>query len=69
MYSKTLKACILYYIDIGFCLSAREALAHHLVLNMPDRADWKACQLSKDAEIDMVNGFREKFRNYDFTLD
>ena len=56
-------------IVCDWCGDSREAMAHHRVLNMPDRADWKTCQVSKSTEIEMVSAFRETFKKYDFTLE
>jgi hypothetical protein len=50
----------------GLC---SEALAQQLVLNMPDRVDWKFCQVSKAEEIEMAAKFRLVFKKYDFTLE
>ncbi|KAM7515640.1 hypothetical protein LguiA_005223 [Lonicera macranthoides] len=41
----------------------REVLAG--LLNMPDRADWKNCKLSKEEETKMVEKFKNDFEEYD----
>jgi hypothetical protein len=59
-----------FRISKGFPLQfGREALAHQLVLNMPDRVDWKTCQTAKSQETEMVAEFRKVFKSFDFTLD
>jgi len=47
----------------------REAMAHASLLNMPDRIDWKQCTSSKSQETERASSFRQKFKNFDFTLD
>ncbi|XP_053385188.1 CWF19-like protein 1 isoform X3 [Mercenaria mercenaria] len=47
----------------------REVLASHGVLNMPERADWKVCSMSKTQEASLAAEFKSKFKKYDFTLE
>ncbi|KAL5479933.1 hypothetical protein EMCRGX_G023536 [Ephydatia muelleri] len=45
----------------------REVLASPLLLNIPDRVDWKACSTSKEEETQAAKAFRKTFQPYDFT--
>lgn len=66
----TIKEYLVYMVICYCCVVFifREALALSSVLNMPDRADWKNCQTSKDEENKMVAKFRQGFKKFDFTL-
>ncbi|XP_072022054.1 CWF19-like protein 1 [Amphiura filiformis] len=44
----------------------REVLASSEILDMTERADWKACDVSKEEATDMTAVFREKFNKFDF---
>ncbi|XP_075066329.1 CWF19-like protein 1 isoform X2 [Mixophyes fleayi] len=46
----------------------REVLASEAILNIPTRADWKACKLSRDEEEDQAKAFRREFEPFDFSL-
>lgn len=46
----------------------REILADRLILNLPDKIDWKECSLGKDEETDLTKKFKSEFKSYDFTL-
>lgn len=35
------------------------------LLNMADRADWRNCKLSKEDELQMVEEFKNGFREFD----
>jgi hypothetical protein len=41
----------------------REVLAG--LLSMADRADWRNCKVSKEEEIQMVDDFKQGFREFD----
>ncbi|XP_002732856.1 CWF19-like protein 1 [Saccoglossus kowalevskii] len=59
----------LHRIKKGFPLQfGREVLASPEILDMPERADWKACSVSKEAEASMAADFRDKFKAFDFNL-
>ena len=45
--------------------TCREVLAHPTILNVPDRIDWKSCQLTKDEETTETKSFRAEFRSFD----
>jgi len=44
-------------------------MAHASLLNMPDRVDWKQCTSTKAQETERAANFRQKFKQFDFTLD
>ncbi|XP_063784574.1 CWF19-like protein 1 isoform X2 [Pseudophryne corroboree] len=46
----------------------REVLASEALLNIPTRADWKACKLSHEEEEDQAKSFRREFEPFDFSL-
>ncbi|XP_071957157.1 CWF19-like protein 1 [Antedon mediterranea] len=46
----------------------REAMACPALLNMPDRANWKACSISKEEEAQNASMFRKQFQQFDFNL-
>lgn len=43
----------------------REVLAG--LLNVPDKADWKSCTLSKENEVKAAESFKKRFENFDPT--
>lgn len=47
----------------------REVLASETILNVPDKADWRQCQISKEEEETLARRFRKDFEPFDFTLD
>ncbi|XP_053439157.1 CWF19-like protein 1 isoform X1 [Nycticebus coucang] len=47
----------------------REVLASETILNIPDKADWRQCQMSKEDEETLARCFRKDFEPFDFTLD
>nr|XP_054292876.1 CWF19-like protein 1 isoform X3 [Pongo pygmaeus] len=47
----------------------REVLASEAILNVPDKSDWRQCQISKEDEETLARCFRKDFEPYDFTLD
>lgn len=47
----------------------REVLASEAILNIPDKADWRQCQISKEEEETLARRFRKDFEPFDFTLD
>ena len=60
----------LYLKKMGFQCSVlcdREVLASPLLLNIPDRVDWKACSTSKEEETQAAKAFRKTFQPFDFT--
>ncbi|XP_075551882.1 CWF19-like protein 1 [Dermacentor variabilis] len=60
---------LLHRIKKNFPLQfGREVLACEEVLNLPDKADWKDCKMSRDEEVSMVAEFRRQFEPFDFTL-
>ncbi|KAH7932374.1 hypothetical protein HPB51_029324 [Rhipicephalus microplus] len=60
---------LLHRIKKNFPLQfGREVLACEEVLNLPDKADWKDCKMSRDEEVAMVAEFRKQFEPFDFTL-
>jgi len=46
----------------------REVLASRGLLNKAERADWKACQCSREEEEMVANRFRKQFEPFDFTV-
>lgn len=57
-------------INKGFPLQfGREVLASSDLLDMPERVDWKACQLSQEEEMQQTKEFRKAFSSFDFTLE
>lgn len=52
------------YWDVCFY---REVLASPLLLNIPDRVDWKACSTSKEEETQAAKAFRKQYQPFDFT--
>lgn len=49
-------------------LVCREVLASEAILNIPTRADWKACKLSQGEEESLAKSFRGEFEPHDFSL-
>ncbi|XP_018418197.1 PREDICTED: CWF19-like protein 1 isoform X2 [Nanorana parkeri] len=47
----------------------REVLASEVILNIPTRADWKACKLSQDEEESQAKAFQREFKPFDFSLE
>ncbi|XP_065750296.1 CWF19-like protein 1 isoform X2 [Phocoena phocoena] len=47
----------------------REVLASEAILNIPDKSDWRQCQISKEEEETLARHFRKDFEPFDFTLD
>ncbi|XP_005602360.1 CWF19-like protein 1 isoform X2 [Equus przewalskii] len=47
----------------------REVLASEAILNIPDKSDWRQCQISKEEEETLACRFRKDFEPFDFTLD
>ncbi|XP_038053166.1 CWF19-like protein 1 [Patiria miniata] len=44
----------------------REVMASEDLLDMPDRANWKACSMEKEEEARLAQEFRKKFAPFDF---
>ncbi|GFU28835.1 CWF19-like protein 1 [Nephila pilipes] len=65
------KKCIgklLHVIDGNFPLQfGRMMLASRDILNVPNRIDWKECEMSPDEELQVAESFRRHFKKYDFT--
>ena len=51
------------------CPLCREVLASEAILNIPEKADWRQCQTSKDEEEALARRFRKDFEPFDVTLD
>ncbi|XP_036294744.1 CWF19-like protein 1 isoform X3 [Pipistrellus kuhlii] len=47
----------------------REVLASEAILNIPDKSDWRQCQISKEEEETLARRFRKDFEPFDFTVD
>ena len=47
----------------------REVLASSLILNVPEKVDWKNCSASKEEEMVVVENMRKQFQPFDFTDD
>ncbi|XP_017535746.1 CWF19-like protein 1 isoform X2 [Manis javanica] len=47
----------------------REVLASEAILNIPDKSDWRQCQISKEEEETLALRFRKDFEPFDFSLD
>eukprot|EP00088_Acartia_fossae_P069650 TRINITY_DN9155_c0_g1_i3.p1 TRINITY_DN9155_c0_g1~~TRINITY_DN9155_c0_g1_i3.p1 ORF type:complete len:523 (+),score=146.82 TRINITY_DN9155_c0_g1_i3:40-1608(+) len=57
-------------VNPGFPIQfGRDVLCGPDLLDMPDRVDWRNCQLSKEEETDQVKEFRKKFSPFDFTME
>ncbi|ESP05129.1 hypothetical protein LOTGIDRAFT_205527 [Lottia gigantea] len=60
---------LLHRISKNFPLQfGREVLAESGILNMPERADWKNCKISREEETEQTLDFKTLFQSYDFTL-
>lgn len=44
-------------------------MASEAILNIPDKSDWRQCQISKEEEEILAQRFRKDFEPFDFTLD
>ncbi|KAK7810934.1 hypothetical protein U0070_013588 [Myodes glareolus] len=55
--------------DIKQVKQEGEVLASEAILNVPDKADWRQCQISKEEEETLARRFRKDFEPFDFTLD
>ncbi|KAM8786881.1 uncharacterized protein C2orf78-like [Rhynchonycteris naso] len=47
----------------------REVLASEAIINIPDKSDWRQCQISKEEEETLARRVRKDFEPFDFTLD
>ena len=54
---------------IGCNIGCREVLAAPLVLNLPNRINWKSCLAAKDEETKAALKMRKTFEPFDFTAD
>ena len=52
----------------SLCFLCREVLASEAILNIPDKSDWRQCQISKEEEETLARRFRKDFEPFDFTL-
>ena len=48
---------------------SREVLDSPLILNVPNKVNWKNCVLPKEQETEMTVKFRDNFQPFDFTLE
>jgi len=63
------KEKMLHRIGKGFALQfGREALCEPSILNMPERVDWKSCQLDREEEKATATEFKSHFRPFDFNF-
>lgn len=46
----------------------REVLASEVILNIPEKADWKQCKYSHEEEEAQARAFRKSFEPFDFSL-
>lgn len=53
----------------SLCSLCREVLASEAILNIPDKSDWRQCQISKEEEETLALRFRKDFEPFDFSLD
>jgi len=44
----------------------REVLADEVLLNQPDKVDWRNCAVSKEKEKELAKQFQQDFRSFDF---
>lgn len=65
----TLEGGFHHYTHFLFFVLCREVLASEAILNIPEKADWRQCQTSKDEEEALARRFRKDFEPFDFTLD
>lgn len=56
------------YISVDILLD-REVMASVQLLDMPERVDWKACKPNRQEEETQAEDFRNKFEQFDFTLE
>ncbi|XP_048727502.1 CWF19-like protein 1 [Ostrea edulis] len=60
----------LHRISRNFPLQfGREVMAGVQLLNMPERVDWKACKPTREQEEIYAEDFKNKFEQFDFTLE
>ena len=57
------------HLIIEYFSLSREVLASPLILNVPNKVNWKNCTLSKEEETEMTLKFRDNFQPFDFTLE
>jgi Protein similar to CwfJ C-terminus 2 len=55
----------IYIVNI---LVFREAMVGPSLLDMPEKVDWKDCQVSKEVEKEYAVKFRDEFQPFDFTV-
>uniref|UniRef100_A0A0L8G1K5 Cwf19-like C-terminal domain-containing protein n=1 Tax=Octopus bimaculoides TaxID=37653 RepID=A0A0L8G1K5_OCTBM len=56
-------------ISKGFPLQfGRDVLASPILLNMPERINWKSCTESQEEEKQMAQEFKKKFKDFDFNF-
>jgi len=54
-------------VSKGFPLQfGREVLSDESLLSMPHRVDWRACQQSKEKDIEDAQAMRDAFKPFDF---
>lgn len=57
-------------LDKGFIfIHYREVLASSLILNVPERTNWKDCPTTKEEETAGAEKMRKHFQPFDFTDD
>jgi len=57
-------------VNPGFPIQfGRDVLCSPDLLDMPERVDWRNCQLSKEEETEQTKNFRKMFSPFDFTLE
>lgn len=59
----------LWLFNAGCNKIIREVLASTLILNLPERVDWKNCSATKEEETVTAEGMRTGFKPFDFTDD
>ncbi|RDD38916.1 CWF19-like protein 1 [Trichoplax sp. H2] len=47
----------------------RQILASESLLNMPDRVNWKDCEISVEEATQSAQSFRKMFKSFDFNLN
>ncbi len=52
-------------INLLFCFHLRDIIAGGMILNLPERIDWKQCVKSEDEEKQISKDFRTKFHSFD----
>lgn len=45
----------------------RDFVCAETILNAEDRIDWRNCKVTKSIECDIVSGFKDKYKEFDFT--